>query len=79
LHRPSRLWYGSPMHIDELLRTLNDADIYVMVNGRLGFITNATRVCNDWFLFVADDDTRAKVGEIKVPMDGTVEVVRVVR
>lgn len=67
------------MNLNELLRMMNDADIYVMVEGRLGFITNAIRVRNDWFLFVADDDTRSKIGEIKVPVGGSVEVVRINR
>jgi len=67
------------MNTDELLRALDDADVYVMVNGQIGFITNATRVRNDWLFSVADDDTRVKIGEITVPADGSIEVVRVVR
>jgi hypothetical protein len=67
------------MNINELVRMMNRADIYVMVNGSLGFITDATRIGNDWFLSITDADTRASIGEVKVPVNGSVEVVRVDR
>jgi hypothetical protein len=67
------------MDINEVRRMLNDSDIYVRVNGELGFITSASRVGNDWFLSVSDADTRVSIGQLKVPVDGLVEVVRVDR
>ena len=67
------------MDINELLRNLNSADTWVTVNGQLGFITNASRVGNDWSLSVVDGATRSKIGQIRVPVGGSVEIVRIDR
>lgn len=62
----------------DLVPYIRTHDIMVMLDGKLGYISNAVRVGADWFLSVRDNDTRAIVGEIRSAADGgTIEVVEI--
>lgn len=63
----------------ELLDTISDADVYVIVDGTLGYITTATRIRDTWSFFVTSDSTSTPLGSIDLALDGSVEVVRIDR